>query len=251
MNWQAFFAWLEQNGVRYNPGDIHYAGRGYWYPVPPPNPDEKPPAPWIAVEEDREAKNRAVFVSSSWGESVYAESPVRAKAFVEKLLMDFDQQGSLGGFNGRSTWPGPPFPKLRRDEPGWKGEYLTPALPVWEEKRREALERIRRERESQPDPEPRKGTGPEYKGEALKLRGFDDDDVTDVCDHGHHERCPGCGCSCHVFKRCTGCGRTYSRAQWDELPLLGKQKIDPEDGDPGCVMIGKNCACTGTMFVEE
>lgn len=84
--------------------------------------------------------------------------------------------------------------------------------------------------------------------------GYDDDGVSSSCDQGNHERCSNCECGCHVgaaIKTCTRCDRTFSRSQWDELPLLGKQEIEADGDDPAAVFIAKNCPCGGTMYLEE
>ena len=159
MTWPAFFKWLEQNGVKYHAGDAHYAGRGYWYPVPPAvdgTPDPKPPEPWISVGKVQ--GEDAVFVDTSFevegSRSTFAETPEAAQHAVELALMQFDSLG-FSGF-GETTFP----------------------------------------------------------------------------------------------KTCS-CGRSFTEADWDELPLLGKQQVEADGDDPACVFVAKNCPCGSTLMVEE
>lgn len=91
MTWPDFFKWLTDNGFLHTRGDIHYAGRGYWFPALPDittgaeNP--RPPEPWVHISEDR--ANKAVFIDRASGgtESAYAESPEDAKVATERELM--------------------------------------------------------------------------------------------------------------------------------------------------------------------
>jgi len=109
MTWKDFFAWLEQNGVKYAPGDIHYAGRGYWFPVAP-EPGETPSGLFILVEQDRSSSSVFISASPELGEGKYAETPEAAKEAVDRLLMAFFTAQDAGlagfhgqGFNGRDT----------------------------------------------------------------------------------------------------------------------------------------------------
>jgi GNAT superfamily N-acetyltransferase len=79
------------------------------------------------------------------------------------------------------------------------------------------------------------------------------DDVSPSCDMGAHERCRGCDCGCHgepIIKRC-GCGRTYTQAEWDALPLLGKQVIPAWRDEPEETLTMKNCVCHSTLAVSN
>lgn len=106
MTWSDFYVWLERNGVKHSPGDIHYAGRGYWFPNPPDvtrgEEDPKPPGPWVLIEKDR--GSTSVMISSNVGKAKFAEDPASAKEAVERLLMAVyrAQDEGLAGFRGFS-----------------------------------------------------------------------------------------------------------------------------------------------------
>lgn len=61
-----------------------------------------------------------------------------------------------------------------------------------------------------------------------------------------------CACpACHVvvpepFKAC-GCGRHFTRAEWDAIPSLGLMLSDRD----GFELNLKNCACGSTISVEQ
>jgi hypothetical protein len=52
-----------------------------------------------------------------------------------------------------------------------------------------------------------------------------------------------------VFKICTCCGRTFSKAAWAELPSLGVMPGENAAGEP-CGLELKNCTCQSTLAVE-
>lgn len=85
------------------------------------------------------------------------------------------------------------------------------------------------------------------------LASADDSDVSDSCDLGAHERCSGCGCACHEepVKVC-GCGKTFTQAQWNELPLKGKQEIEADDEGPAETIEMRNCdRCSSTLGISK
>lgn len=51
-----------------------------------------------------------------------------------------------------------------------------------------------------------------------------------------------------VYKTCTKCRKTYTKAAWDACLLLGRMDF-AEDGDGRLTL--KNCACDGTMAVLD
>lgn len=204
--WGDFFVWLEANGVRYFNGDIHYAGRGYWYPEPPvlamtnrgdALPGESTgtllPERFVSVEQDRNAT--AVFVTtqlSTGRDSGYFEDPRAAKTAVENALMAFDQDPAFSGL------------------------------------------------------------------------GSNDEGISSQCDVGHHVRCRGCECSCHVRKlgsligerwdneivQCTKCGRQHDPRQWQELKFVGNQPVEADEEGPAYVLEMRNCPCGSTLAID-
>ncbi len=212
MNWESFFRWLEQNGVRYSPGDYHFEGRGYWFPQPPTLDQDivapKPPPPWIYVFKGQvEMPGRTiptVDVSTSFSPPVFdIEDPAVAQRVVQQALMDFDMaQGA---------------DELRAPEPRWAP--LPPVLPVvhgqrlehdytqveqaWREKNRAVLSK--RGSSSGPDVSPRYvSTGEEtdedreVKAQMLRERkkredfgGADDDIAEFEAEEG--DVCESCG----------------------------------------------------------
>ncbi len=196
--WGEFFSWIERVGIKYCPGDIHYAGQGYWYPYPPNITTgaefPKPAEPWIHVFkseiDDGKKTIQTVDVLTSYDTNKYGlETPADALKAVQRALIDFDEASGFGPPPGGSPFKG-----------------LTD----------------------------------------------DDSDVSDSCDLGAHERCSHCGCGCHqklIFKACS-CGREHSRGDWNELALLGQQKVEADGDDPACIFEARNCRCGSTLMVE-
>lgn len=92
MSWNDFNDWLKQNGFQFTNGNIHWLGRGWWYPAPPAvehdaeTLDVAPP--WIHVEKEQQANN--VFVNSNIGgktDSAFCDTPECARAAAETALM--------------------------------------------------------------------------------------------------------------------------------------------------------------------
>lgn len=282
MTWDSFFSWLERVGVRYSPGDIHYAGRGHWFPQPPDLTQnvESPlsPEPWIHVFKSAiEGNGRStptVDVMTSFSPAQYnIEDPKVARQAVERALMDYDMAMGAEEFH--------PLPIRHPEAP--PPSAMTERIRIAHQRRAQemeagrqraaaeraagvALEDERREQRNLltrgPYTLPRYVPSAEGEREAeeyhrlLKPRKHydgitsDDSDVSDNCDMGAHERCSGCGCGCHWFRRC-GCGRTFTRAQWDELPLVGTQHVEADDEGPATDLEMKDCpVCKSTLAVE-
>lgn len=52
----------------------------------------------------------------------------------------------------------------------------------------------------------------------------------------------------NAFKKC-GCGRAFTKEQWERLPAIGHQITDDEEGQYDLEM--KNCSCGSTLGVER
>lgn len=265
MNWNNFEAWLKEQGFVHTHGydDLN---RGWWFPEAPKN-LERPPSKrkvWIHIARDQGAD--AYFVTTNKS-SVYVESPDAAQQAVEQALIAFDLGGGIyepmpirsapPRVEVEKVGPGVTIVRkpLRRDEPGWRGEYLGPQThPLWTMSARVEKERERREKEYTTRPEPGPRQGVEYHGEHLKMRGLDglDDGVSGACDQGSHQRCDheACECACHQAKVCTKCGKRYDARAWTELPLVGRQAVDADDQGPAYVLELRNCRCGSTLAVE-
>lgn len=75
-----------------------------------------------------------------------------------------------------------------------------------------------------------------------------DDGMSYSCDIGAHERCSGksCECGCHEedtahVKTCSFCGRTFTAAEWEALPLVGYQEVAADAFGPASRLELKNC----------
>lgn len=270
MHWNDFNKWLEQNGFKYTKGNVHWLGRGWWYPTPPSVEHDAEALdvvpPWVHIE--KEQGNSNVFVNSSIGgktDSTFCETPECARAAAEAALMALFLQldRDTEDFSGYGAYIPPPDKRLPRDEPGWEGEYL-PRVIHGEPDAYKKQQAWRKELDARPTPPPRQGTGPEYKGEALKLRGVDEG-VSSQCDVGHHARCRGCECSCHARKglgsligerwdneivQCTKCSRQHGPRQWQELPLIGTQPVEADEEGPAYTLEMRNCPCGSTLAVD-
>lgn len=117
LSWDGLRTWLNEN-LKWNRGDIHYAGRGWWYPAPPAlvtgSGDLLPGEAssdgtvdrsrnYISVEEDRaDDTHPAMFVDRNFNGisgSFYGTTPESVKTEVERLLMEWDEQ-ELSGLSG-------------------------------------------------------------------------------------------------------------------------------------------------------
>ncbi len=287
MIWKKFFDWLLANGVRYSPGDMHWAGRGYWFPQLPDTStgavDPLPVEPWLRVSRDMENAN-VVYITTSYGRDLISESPEDARQIVEQVLMEMDE---LMGAAPRRRLPShvaPAEAPYRRGKP-MRPEGLT-RRDEFEARQRErtVAERVQdgtyishgsavlpsevlyRERkkkwdemlESRPAPKDRPDTSREYKGEALKLRGLGalDEGVSSACDDGFHERCgsDACECACHVKTRIVvarcGCGKEFDLTGWKRLKVLGYQDVEADKEGPACKLELRNCKCGSTLAIE-
>ncbi len=276
MTWGKFYEWLGANGVKWFPGDMHYDGAGFWFPVPPDLNERganglplPPPAPWIHVfkssYEDGRKTTTTVDVSTSFGPSLYGiEDPAEAQRVVEQALMDYDTASGLGPAMKARMYP-EPVPRasgrgkpmsaenLRlRDEfeaemnklPRNKRPPTGPYKREFEIKLEESLKRRDEMLESRQWEPARKPKG--YGGI---------DDVSNNCDLGAHERCVSCACGCHIqtlpkIKDCTTCGREFFQASWEELPYLGRQKLEATEEEPACELEARNCHCGSTLYAE-
>ncbi len=229
MNWKDFFEWLEKHSVKYCPGDMHYAGRGYWYPEPPDlgtgEPAPKPPEPWIQVErirgETRADPETSVYVSCSFAPTEYAETPELAMTLIVRALMAFDSL-TLGPPLEPRRYPEAPErpPQVRRgqriSDEAWErmtartaqdrrdgkhvysppGSVLLPSEVLDRQRRKELAERraaaeLKVAEQSQIVD---LHAPPKRK---RKLGGIDNEGVSTQCDTGYHQRCTGCECRCH------------------------------------------------------
>ncbi len=221
MTWPAFFKWLETNGFKHSRGTIHYDGQGHWFPNVPTFEGERvipPNAPWIHVFKSAiEIPGRATIETADVSTS-YSEAVFNIeKPKNAKEAVEralMDFDLALGGEPFVSL-PFRPQPEVRETKSKVPVFRLTP--------RDYSQEHV-------PTYGPRQG--PPRTTASLLLRGDSD---------------------ARSYKTCS-CGREYTQRAWDELPLLGLQKIeaDEEAGEPATVFTARNCAsCSSTMYVDQ
>lgn len=261
MTWNQFYSWLESNGLHWFPGDIHLDGAGFWYPGPPDVSGGRvqgeplvPPPPWVlvfksAIEEGKKTVT-AVDVITSFNPPQYEiTNPVEAQRVVERALMDFDMAAGADAPMAHRVYPepAPTVPQRGRARP-MTAEALrkreefealprsertrgTPMRRVWEEKGDEAMRRWQEmvaSRAYEPMRRPA-SESPLYKGEPLKLKGFGNELPVKTCS----------------------CGRSYTAMQWEELPFLGKQKLEATEDEAACELEARNCGkCGSTLMIE-
>lgn len=229
MNWNQFEEELKKR-MTYSPGDLHFAGRGFWYPEPPDittgDPAPKPPAPWVHVEmargETKADPERSAFITSSFSKAVVSEAPGEALEVLEQVLMGFDEASGLDPISlPEPAAYIPPVVVTRRGA----------AVPddEW------AAEKARREAEWE------KRLGPELAAKARahaarRQRGYEEGEVVD--------RRPASS----QFKRCNNCGASYSLQKWLILDELGTQKIEADGDEPEVTYDARNCACGSTLY---
>ncbi len=250
MTWGKFYEWLSANGVKWFPGDMHYDGAGFWFPVPPDLNERganglplPPPAPWIHVfkssVDDGRKTITTVDVMTSFGPPLNGiEDPVEAQRVVERALMDFDLASGAEPAMQRRVYA-EPAPRaagrgrpmsaenLRlRDEfeklPRSQRPYSIPARREFEIKLEESLKRQREMLESR-QWEP-----------ARKPKGYGAADI---------ETLP-------KVKDCKTCGREFFQASWEELPYLGRQKLEATEEEPACELEARNCHGGSTLYAE-
>lgn len=51
------------------------------------------------------------------------------------------------------------------------------------------------------------------------------------------------------YKRCA-CGREYSRLQWLDLPLAGRQHWEADEDEPALTIESRHCVCLSTIAIE-
>ncbi len=278
MTWEGFYKWLEQNRIRYSPGDYHFEGRGFWFPEPPDLTTgavaPRPAPPWINVFKSSVDTGKrtieTVDVTTSFSPPQYGiESPKEAQAAVVQALMDFDLALGAEPFNPppmrepetRASRGGRPI----SDEAYERGSRRVEA--EWRERNKALLERSRPYISTGPEVSPRYRSEQDIAEEKRdhwlasamkkKFEGLtpDDSDVSDSCDLGAHERCPSCGCGCHseirtTFPKQCGCGRIFTRAQWNKLKLKGHQVTEADEFGPEELIELKDCpSCFSTLGV--
>ncbi len=234
MTWKQFYVWLTEVGFQFTPGDIHWAGQGFWYPELPDVSHgleaPRPAPPWIHVfKGSTESETNGRFkraemaeVAASFVEGRIIEEPSEARAFVEQLLMDFDVEV------GADPFVSLPFRRgaSARQETAARSTVIhgnTGTRNTFGPRQR-----------------------PPRTRDVLVSRGDDPEVIRDRDSGLGHMREPR-------FKVCGTCGRSYTRQQWDVLPLLGEQKIeaDEETGESACVYTAKNCACGSTLYSDK
>lgn len=249
-----FFQWLDANNFQYTRGDVHWAGAGWWYPSLPDISTgaeaPKPPAPWIHVEKDRE--NDAVFIGSSYAESVYAETPARAQTAVETLLMQFDEQagGSMGRFRGmeedRVAAINAQLNTTRRARTNAEAadENRGDWYCAWDGAGNPGASKTCRAC-GRP-----KGT----KLEHGPFRPIDHRKIEKEWRERASRRAAGLeGLNEPQFPKSCSCGVIYDVVEWNELPWVGEQEIEAGGPDePAEVWEARNCpSCDSTLMVNK
>ncbi len=230
MTWNEFFAWLERNGVHYSPGDLHFEGRGFWFPQPPDLTQDvvgpRPPEPWIhvfksVIEIEGRAPIQTVDVITSFGVDQYnIEKPALAQAAVERALMAFDDAA------GGETFAPPPH-RFAPPAPEPEEQFTTMTEPTPEELHE--LTRVNRENDL-------------TRARARRLE-----------DEAAYKRQKRTAMPDEIMKICGTCQRQYSKNRWLGLPFLGRQKIDADEetGEPAAICEARNCFCGSTLYVME